>query len=77
MNNTTVRYFEAEDVLYITIAGGPESRSIELSPTITVELNADNEMIGVEILEASSFLRDSVLESIQARTLQVLEAAKD
>ena len=77
MNNTTVRYFEAEDVLYITIAGGPESRSIELSPTITVELNANDEMIGVEILEASSFLRDSVLESIQARTLQVLEAAKD
>lgn len=77
MNNTTVRYFEAEDVLYITIAGGPESRSIELSPTITVELNANDEMIGVEILEASSFLRDSVLESIQARTLQVLDAAKD
>jgi len=77
MNNTTVRYFEAEDVLYITIAGGPESRSIELSPTITVELNANDEMIGVEILEASSFLRDSVLESLQARTLQVLDAAKD
>lgn len=77
MNNTTVRYFEAEDILYITIAGGPESRSLELSPTITVELNANNEMIGVEILEASSFLRDSVLESIQARTLQVLEAAED
>ncbi len=31
-------------------------------------------MIGVEILEASSFLRDTVLESIQARPLRVLEA---
>jgi uncharacterized protein YuzE len=75
MNNTTVRYFEDEDVLHIAIAGGPESRSIELSPTITVELDENNEMIGVEILEASSFLRDAVLESIQARTLRVLEAA--
>lgn len=74
---TRIRYFEDEDVLHIVIAGGPESRSIELSPTITVELNANNEMIGVEILDASSFLRGSVLESIQARTLQILEAAGD
>jgi uncharacterized protein YuzE len=77
MNNTTVRYFEAEDVLHIAIAGGPESRSVELSPTITVELDENNEMIGVEILEASSFLRDAVLESVQARMLRVLEAAGD
>lgn len=77
MNKTTIRYFEAEDVLHIAIAGGPESRSIELSPTITVELNDNDEMIGVEILEASSFLRDAVLESIQARTLRVLAAAAD
>ena len=73
MNKATIKYFEAEDILHIAIAGGPESRSIELSPTITVELDDNDEMIGVEILEASSFLRDSVLESIQARTLKVLE----
>ncbi|RIK12766.1 MAG: DNA polymerase III subunit alpha [Anaerolineae bacterium] len=75
MNKTVIRYFEAEDILHIAIADGPESRSIELGPTITVELNDNDEMIGVEILEASSFLRDAVLESIQARTLRVLEAA--
>lgn len=77
MNKPAIRYFEAEDILHIEIDGGPESRSIELSPTITVELNDNDEMIGVEILEASSFLRDAVLESIQARTLRVLEAAAD
>lgn len=77
MNKTTVRYFEAEDILHIAIAGGPESRSIELSPTITVELDDNDEMIGVEILEASSFLRDTVLESIQARMLRVLEVPGD
>ena len=76
MNKTTVRYFEEEDVLHIAIADGPESRSIELSPTITVELDDNDELIGVEILEASSFLRDAVLESIQARTLRVLEASE-
>ncbi len=75
MNKTTIRYFEAEDILHITLAGGPESRSIELSPQVTVELDENDEMIGVEILEASLFLRDTVLESIQARTLRVLTGA--
>ena len=74
MNKTRIRYFEQEDILHLVIAEGPESRSLELSPNITVELNDQNEMIGVEILNASKFLRDAVLESIQAKTLQLLEA---
>jgi uncharacterized protein YuzE len=74
MPKTSVRYFEEEDVLHLAVTDEPESRTIELSPDITVELNDRDEMIGVEILHASVFLRDSVLESIQARTLQVLAA---
>lgn len=73
MNKTRIRYFEQEDVLHLMIAEGPESRSLELSPNITVELNDQNELIGVEILNATTFLRDTVLESIQAKTLQVLQ----
>ncbi len=74
MSRTQVHYFEQEDVLHLTITDEPESRSLELSPDITVELNDRDEMIGVEILNASAFLRDAVLESIQARTLKVLGA---
>ena len=74
MNKTQIRYFEKEDVLHLVISEGPETRSLELAPNITVELGAENEMIGVEILNASAFLRDAVLESIQARTLKILEA---
>ena len=74
MNKTLVRYFEQEDILHLLIAEGPETRSLELTPNITVELGENNELIGVEILNASAFLRDAVLESIHARTLQVLEA---
>ena len=59
MSNPRIRYFEQEDVLYLVITDEPESRSVELSPNITVELNDKNEMIGVEILNASSFLRDA------------------
>lgn len=74
MNKPQIRYFEQEDILYLVIADEPESRSLELSPNITVELNDQDELIGVEILNASAFLRDSVLESVQAKTLQLLEA---
>ncbi|HEY4720572.1 MAG TPA: DUF2283 domain-containing protein, partial [Anaerolineae bacterium] len=75
-NKIHLRYLEQEDALHFLIADGPESRSIELGPNITVELNDKNEMIGVEILNATAFLRDSVLESVQAKTLQVLESER-
>lgn len=68
MSKTCIRYFEQEDALYLAVTEEPESRSLELSPDITVELNDNDEMIGVEILNASKFLRDAVLESIQAKT---------
>lgn len=69
-----MRYFEQEDILHLVIAVGSESRSLELSPNITVELNDQNELMGVEILNASKFLRDTVLESVQAKMLQLIEA---
>lgn len=51
----------------------PEAGSVELSPNITVELNDKGEMIGIEILGASSFIRDSIMESVPARVLRVSE----
>jgi uncharacterized protein YuzE len=44
--------------------------SVELSPNITAELNAQGEMIGIEILEASRFIRDLIMESAQARMMR-------
>ena len=74
MNKARIRYFEQQDVLHLVITDEPESRSVELGPNITVELNERNEMIGVEILNASDFLRDTVLDSVQAKTLQLVES---
>ena len=71
MSKIKMTYFDKEDVLYLEISDEPEVRSIELSPNITVELNDKGELIGVEILRASDFIRDSVLESIQAKMLQL------
>jgi len=71
MSNTRMMYFEKDDVLHLAISDEPEAGSVELGPNITVELNDQGEMIGIEILEASRFIRDSIMESVQARVLRV------
>ncbi|MEA3376203.1 MAG: DUF2283 domain-containing protein [Chloroflexota bacterium] len=73
MSETEMRYFEGEDVLHIAISDEPEAGSVELTPNVTVELNANGELIGIEILNASRFIRDSVVESIQGRILSTPE----
>ncbi|MCL4265661.1 MAG: DUF2283 domain-containing protein [Anaerolineae bacterium] len=70
MNKTSIRYFEKEDILHMVVSDEPEANSIELGPNITAELNEKGELIGVEILNASAFLRDSIMESIQFKMLQ-------
>lgn len=69
VNNTKLYYFEKEDVLHLMVSDEPESNSVEISPNITAELNDAGELIGIEILHASSFLRDSILESVQGKLL--------
>ena len=48
-----------------------ETGSFELSPNITAELNQQGDLIGIEILHASQFIRDSILESVQAKMLNL------
>ena len=69
MSKTQMMYFESEDVLHLSISEEPESGSIELSPNITAELNDKGELIGIEIINASSYIRDPILESVQGKLL--------
>ncbi|UCF16384.1 MAG: DUF2283 domain-containing protein [Phycisphaerales bacterium] len=77
MNKPRLAYFEKEDVLHLVLSDGPEARSVELSPNITVELNDKGELIGIEILEASAFLRDTIMESAQAKLLAAGSAGSE
>jgi uncharacterized protein YuzE len=63
-------YFEREDILHLVISDEPEAGSVELSPNITAELNAQGVLIGIEILCASTFIRDSILETVQGKLLE-------
>jgi uncharacterized protein YuzE len=73
MDKTKMTYFKDEDVLHLIISEEDEASSVELSPNITAELNEKGELIGIEILEASSFIRDSILEAAQAKILNFAE----
>ncbi|NER98561.1 MAG: DUF2283 domain-containing protein [Symploca sp. SIO1B1] len=66
-----MNYFKEEDILHLLISEEPEAGSIEISPNVTAELNAGGELIGVEILHASTYIRDSILESVQGKLLNL------
>jgi uncharacterized protein YuzE len=59
MDGAVMRYFEGEDVLHLAIAEGPEADTIEISADVTAELNGAGEVIGVEILNASRYVKDN------------------
>ena len=60
MNNAKMTYFEKDDILHLSLADEPEAGSVEISPNITAELNETGELIGIEIINASAFIRDSI-----------------
>lgn len=59
MTNTRMVYFEENDVLHLSVSDELEAGSIELGPDITAEFNeqGDLDLIGLEIVNASSFIR--------------------
>ena len=67
-------YFEKDDVLHLSISDDPEAGSVEISPNVTAEINAKGELIGIEIIRASAYVRDSVLETVQAKMLDLADA---
>jgi uncharacterized protein YuzE len=71
MNKPKMTYFEENDVLHIVISEEDEAGSVELSPNITAELNDKGDLIGLEILNASTYIRDSILETAQAKVLSI------
>jgi len=71
MNKLRMVYFESEDILHLAITDEDEAGSVELTPDVTAELNEQGELIGIEILRASVFLCDSMLEPFQARIAQM------
>ena len=70
MSEPNLQYFEEEDVLHLVLSEEKESGSAEIGLHITAELNENGDIIGVEILNASRFIRDTILDSAQVRLLR-------
>jgi uncharacterized protein YuzE len=51
--NPKINYDKGSDTLYIFLKGGVEEEFIELADGISMELNKDKEILGIEILNAS------------------------
>ncbi len=67
-------YFDTEDILYLLYSEGPQSGSLELTPDITADLNENGNLIGIEILNASSFIEGVILEGKLAKELTLAES---
>lgn len=74
MSKPQMSYFKQEDILHVRISDEREISSVELTPNITAELNEKGELIGIEILNASSYIRDAILETAQAKMLGLTRA---
>lgn len=74
MTHSKLSYFEQEDILHLVISEEDEADSLELSPNVTAELNERGELIGIEILNASTFVQETFVEGAQAKLLQFLPA---
>ncbi len=60
MNKPTVHYDPQSDVLYFLVRDGEEDRFEEVAEGVNVELDEEGQLLGVEILNASRFLRAGV-----------------
>lgn len=75
MNKPKMTYFETDDILHFAISDEDEANSVEISPNITAELNEKGDLIGIEILAASTFIRDTILDSVQAKLMSLPKIA--
>lgn len=57
MKKPLLNYDSDSDILYIVTKKGQEEQFIEVAPGVNVELDEKGEVIGIEILNASTFLR--------------------
>ncbi len=61
----SIKYYPEGDVLYVLIKAGEEAKSVEIEPGVTAELDRDGEIIGIEILDASKYLRKLIQERLE------------
>ncbi len=60
-----LRYYPKSDVLHYVVRCGEEFATREAAPGVTLELDQRGRLIGIEILDASRFMRKFVIQQLQ------------
>ena len=63
----TLKYYPKDNVLYVRLQARGEAKSVEIEPGVTAELNKGGELIGIEILDASVYLRKLIQDRLEPR----------
>jgi uncharacterized protein YuzE len=61
----SVKYYPENDVLYVLLQAGEEAKAVEIEPGVTAELNKQGKLIGIEILDASKYLRKLIQQRLE------------
>lgn len=59
MKNFQIFYDEKEDILYLA-QEGEEEEVVELAPGLNLEMDSEGQIIGIELLRASTLLKDVI-----------------
>lgn len=65
MKKNKINYDRKKDILYIVLREGSEERFEDISENITVEYDAKDRPIGIEIFKASEFLASKLGARVQ------------
>jgi uncharacterized protein YuzE len=60
-----VRFDEETDALYIRLNDAPVNESEEVSPGVVLDFDAENRVVGIEVLNVQKRLPDAHLKQIQ------------
>ena len=60
----SVKHYPENDVLYVLLQAGEEAKAVEIEPGVTAELNKKGKLIGIEILDASTYLRKLIQQRL-------------
>lgn len=63
-----ISYDQEADVLALYMGKGGEEEYLEIAPNISVELNSEGSVIGIEILNASKVLKSFLQASRKSNT---------
>jgi uncharacterized protein YuzE len=59
MKDFKIFYDEREDILYLG-KEGEEEEVVEIAPGLNIEMDSSGQVIGIELLRASSLLKDVI-----------------